>query len=256
MLVKRGEDPLAMRAMIGITCAIATAPVALWIGVPTTSMALWLAASVAVHLVYQLALVRSYELSDFSVAFPVARAVAPLGTAAASVVAFGEILAVPALFALGAITLGLLVLADRRLIGRSGLAMALVTGLLTTGYTLVDAAGVRAAADPLQFIAWFFLLEGIGIVLIFTCARRGASLSLLSIERRAGMLAGIISLFGFGAALYALRLAPVGLVSGLRESSVAFAMLLAALFLGERMTPRKIVACLLITLGAASAALV
>ena len=44
--------------------------------------------------------------------------------------------------------------------------------------------------------------------------------------------------------------APIALVAALRESSVIFGMLLAVLFLGERLTASRVLAVLLVAAGA------
>jgi drug/metabolite transporter (DMT)-like permease len=46
----------------------------------------------------------------------------------------------------------------------------------------------------------------------------------------------------YGIALWAMTRAPVALVAVLRETSVIFAALFAALFLGEKLTRRRLVA--------------
>ena len=47
-------------------------------------------------------------------------------------------------------------------------------------------------------------------------------------------MAGLATLACFGSALWALRLAPVGQVAALRETSILFALMFARFGLGER----------------------
>lgn len=63
-------------------------------------------------------------------------------------------------------------------------------------------------------------------------------------------MAGLTSLVSFGSALFALRLAPVGIVSALRETSVVFATLIAAFVLRENVDRRRVAATVVIVIGA------
>jgi drug/metabolite transporter (DMT)-like permease len=62
---------------------------------------------------------------------------------------------------------------------------------------------------------------------------------------------GLISLAAYGAIIWAMQASAMGAVSALRETSVVFAALLGALFLGERLTGLRIAACCIIAAGAA-----
>lgn len=61
---------------------------------------------------------------------------------------------------------------------------------------------------------------------------------------------GIISIIGYGIIIYAMSLGPMGSVSALRETSVVFAALIGAAFLQERLTLYRVVACIVISIGA------
>lgn len=73
------------------------------------------------------------------------------------------------------------------------------------------------------------------------------------LRRRPGVLhaavGGLVSLVAYGSIIYAMTAAPMGAVSALRETSVLFAAALGYLFLGERLTPRKMLACAVIAAG-------
>ena len=53
-------------------------------------------------------------------------------------------------------------------------------------------------------------------------------------EWKGGLIAGALSLGSYWIAIWAMTKAPIALVSGLRESSVLFAMFIAVLFLKEK----------------------
>jgi uncharacterized membrane protein len=60
-----------------------------------------------------------------------------------------------------------------------------------------------------------------------------------------------VSFAAYGIVIWAMQLGAMGAVSGLRETSVVFAALLGWLFLGERLTLKRMVACCVIAAGAA-----
>ncbi len=79
-VLKAGRDKLMVRGLIAATCAVAVLPFAFVVRPPEGWLWGWLALSSALHVGYQLVLIRAYETDDFSVAYPLARGVAPVAT--------------------------------------------------------------------------------------------------------------------------------------------------------------------------------
>lgn len=125
----------------------------------------------------------------------------------------------------------------------------MTAGLLTAVYTVVDAQGVRAGTSALEFIAWFFVLDGIAMPLILLGVRRKRTVAMLRAHGRLGVVAGVVALASFGGTLFALSLAPTGVVSGLRETSVVIAVLIGTRWLGEPVTRAKLASAALVALG-------
>lgn len=249
-LLKAGKDKLAVRALIGLTGLIPMLAWCFYVPPPSRTMMPWLALASLLHTTYQLVLIRAYSASDFAVAFPVARGIAPIATAALGVVLLGDRLTLPSLVGIAMVSAGLLSIALGRAIPRSGLLAAFAAGLLTTAYTVVDAHAIRLAPTAMTFIAWFFVLDGLMMLPIFIICRWGRVRELLRSEGRQGIAAGLTSLIGFGAALMALRITPTGTVSALRETSIVFAMLIAAFALKERVDRRRAGGAIIIAAGA------
>ena len=249
-LLKAGKDKLAVRALIGAVGTIALAPACLFVPAPTATLLPWLIAASALHTTYQLVLIRAYDTSDFSVAYPIARGTAPIATSVLGIALLGDKMALGGLAGVCFVSAGILMIAAGRKIVASGLIAAGIAGLLTTAYTIIDARAIRIAPSAMTFVAWFFLLDGLIMFPIFVALRQGRIASLLRSEGRQGLLAGMTSLVSFGTALIALRLAPVGMVSALRETSVVFGMFIAASVLREQVDRRRIAAAVVIAAGA------
>jgi drug/metabolite transporter (DMT)-like permease len=249
-LLKQGADKLAVRAVIGLTAAAAMIAPALLAGAPPPSLRLWLFGAVVLHALYQLVLVESYRINDFSLAFPIARGIAPLLAALGAVAILGEWPSLAGAIGIGAICGGVLLFAPLRHLGARGLLFACLAGLLTALYTVVDAGGVREARQPFDFIAWFFVLDGLTMTAIFLLVRGLGRLSVLRVEARRGVIAGIMTLISFGSALVALRLASVGVVAALREMSVLVSVFIGASVFAEPLSRRKLGGAAAIALGA------
>lgn len=214
----------------------------------------WIIAASALHTGYKLCLSAAYDHGDLSRVYPLARGSAPLMVLLASVavgadiLTFGEVLAVLVLVA-GILTMAggsILAGESRRLI-----PWALATAVMTTGYTLVDGLGARAAGHLLMFLGWTFALDGVffGLVVL---ALRGPQIFRVSARGWGiGALAAAASLGAYGVVVWAMTQAPIALVGALRECSILFAMLIGWRFFGERLGRDKLVAGGLILLGVA-----
>ncbi|MBX3478056.1 MAG: EamA family transporter [Brevundimonas sp.] len=248
-LLKSGGDRLTVRLVLGLTQTVVALPFVLLLPLPGGELWPWLAASACAHALYQLVLIRAYDSADFSVAFPLARGAAPLATALLGALWLGDRLSPLSGLGVAVVTGALLLMAAKGRVAPAGLAAAVGAGLLTTTYTLIDAAGVRAAPEPLLFIAWFFLLDGLALAPIALALRGPGVIRAVRAEFRRGVAAGLVSVLAFGAALWALALAPAGGVSALRETSVAFAVLIGAAILKERVGRHRVLAALGVVLG-------
>lgn len=241
-----------MRVWSAIVCAAIALPVALWAGNLPQNMWLLLAGFALLSFVNQLTLVISYELSDFSHAYPVARGVVPLAMAVLGVVYLGDRLKAPAALGILLITVGILALAAGRGMSSHGWRAAAFTGLTTIIYNLVAAYGMRETDDVLAFLAWLFVTDGVFLPAYFFLRFRDRATLRLQTAWPIGWRAGLLTLVSFVTWSYAVRLAPVGMVSAIRESSVLIALALAAMMLKERMDRWRIGAGLLIVAGAAA----
>ncbi|MEZ5818890.1 MAG: DMT family transporter [Hyphomicrobiaceae bacterium] len=248
-LLKSGRDKLIIRGVIGATGAVVALPLSLVVGPPSVDLVRWLVLSSVVHACYQLVLIRAYDQLDFSLAYPMARGVAPLAISVLGVVFLAERMSLTAVAGICIVTSGLLSLAFSRAPHSGGVGAAITAGLLTTTYTLIDAEAVRLADEAARFIVWFFVSDGLLMSFIAICARRRRTANLVRCEGLKGVAAGLASLVTYGCALLALRHLPAGAVAALRETSVVFGALIAISFLRESLTPRRLVGTSVIAAG-------
>jgi drug/metabolite transporter (DMT)-like permease len=250
--IKAGSDKLAVQAWVRLVGLAVAAPLALWIGLPPVYLWPWLIAAAATHAVYQAILSFSYTASDFSVAYPIARGVAPILTAVAGVLLLGDALGEQLIIAIATVSAGIIMLAAGGRLSRAGLLAAMGTGMFTTAYSVIDARGMRLSPDLLTFVAWFFVLDGFAMPLLFAWRRRSRAAAAMRADWRPGLSAAIMAPVSFVPALYAFALAPVGAVAAIREASVLVGMVVAGRMLGERVDARRLIGAALITVGVIS----
>ncbi len=237
-ILKGGEDKMAGRAIIDGSSAVILLPAILLVPLPIGAWG-WLIATALLHSIYLFALVKAFETSDFSAAYPVLRGTAPLVTAALALGVFGEAASPRELIGIGCIGAAMFVMVMGRHIGRAGLAWALFTGVTIAGYTVIDAHGVRAAPTPESYIVWMFVMMGAVVVTVFGLLSRGRIFRSAAKQWRPGVAAGALSILTYGLALSAFALGPTAPLAALRETGMVTALLIATFVLRERVTPGR-----------------
>jgi len=248
-IVKGGKDKMASRAMTDGSAAIILLPALLLVPLPQGAW-VWLAATALVHALYLYALIRAYQVSDFSSAYPVLRGTAPLVTAGVTLGLLGDHVSTLAVAGIALIGVSMFVLAIGRHLSRAGFGWAVLTGFTIAAYTVIDAAGVRAAPTPFSYIAWMFVTMGLVIVGLFAILTRGTLFASMRQQWRPGAIAGALSILTYGLALYALSIGPTAPLAALRETGMVTALIIAVVFLKERVTVGRAVAVLGILAGA------
>ncbi len=248
-ILKAGADKMSSRALIDGVSALILLPAAFFLPLPTGAWG-WLAASGAIHLVYLVALIRTFEGADMMVAYPIFRGIAPALASIVAVAVFREPISLLVAIGVGLVSAGVLATALGRHMGRRTLAWSLLTGVTIALYTVVDAQGVRAAPSAPSYIVWIFLTIGGGVGGAFAFWRGPIFLASARAEWKAGLIAGVLSILTYGLALWAFRLGATPRLAALRETSILFGVLIAIVFLKERATPARLAGVAAILAGA------
>lgn len=253
-LLKIGLDRFLTASLIQIGAGIVALLALPFVAVPHAAAWPWIILSALLHIGYNLFLSRAYQHGDLGQVYPISRGSSPLIVALLSILLLGEVLPAGQWLGLGVLVGGIWLMAIRGGHGTTSSSLlinALLTALFIAGYTLADASGARANGDPLSYSAWLFAVNGLVMALVILGQRGPAVISALGPHWRAGLLGGAMSMLAYSIAIWAMTLAPVALVSALRETSVVFALLIGRLWLRESLPPLRAAACLIILAGVA-----
>ena len=240
-LVKSSADKELDTIAVAIASGAIALAIAPWLPLPAPQSWPWLAASALVHILYFGFLAGAYRWGELSYTYPIMRGGGPMIVALAGGLAFGEVLAPAHWGGIVMICAGILAFASGSHDRRATL-FALANAVVIAAYTLIDAQGARMSAAPVSYTLWFFAANG-AVIGAIGLARRGRELP--AYYRRNWLrpsFGGLCAVCAYGIALWAMTRAPVALVAVLRETSVIFAALFGALFLGEKFTRRRLVA--------------
>ncbi|WP_238366952.1 EamA family transporter [Mesobacterium pallidum] len=259
-LQKGRHDPWLSRGAIDGAYGIMAAPFALFV-VPWPAPHMWpiFAGAFVIHTVYKMFQGLAYTKGAYTVVYPVVRGTGPLFTVIGAWMIFGERFAPGQWAGVGVLLAGIFGLAlynarhltlARDTLGIA-LVFALITGLFVALYTTYDAYGIRAAADPFTFLAWFFMIDGLVFPVVAGIRwRRMAEPPALGPLLRRGVIGGVIAYMSFGSIMLATRLDKVGEAAVMRETSTVFAALIGWLWLKEPVGPARAGLIALIAAGA------
>lgn len=253
-LVKLKLEPLLAITLISIACGVILLPLIPFTPPPPVASWPYIAASLAIHMVYYLALGEAYRTGDLGQIYPIARGGAPLLTACLSTALLGEHLGPYGWLGVVLLALGVTALSLRggrdlaRFEGRA-IGFALLTALSIAAYTVVDGTGARIAGAALPYIVWLIVTDAI-MMLVFGLVRwRRTLIDEFMRAWKAMLLGGAMATASYGIAIWAMTKAPIALVAALRETSVLFAALIGVVALREPLLPMRMVAGALVLAG-------
>jgi drug/metabolite transporter (DMT)-like permease len=254
-LVKTDRDRLALIRLMSLAQLVLSVCLVPFVAVPAAESWPYLAASMVLCTGYMLFLNRAYQMADLSLVYPLARGAAPFIVAIVSVWFLGEQLSRTGMLAILLIGLGITSLALAR--GAASLSdwrpivLALVTGAFIGSYTIVDGLGARAAGSAHGYMIWLSLITALLTVACVSWLQRDRRTALSPRSRYAGIAAGIMSYGSTWVVIWALTLAPLAMVSALRETGIVFAIIISVVFLKEQVNPVRLASIALTLVGTA-----
>ncbi|MGH3186171.1 MAG: EamA family transporter [Streptosporangiaceae bacterium] len=244
------KDQALAFALIGVGGIVVAIPLVIVAAVPRADAWPYLAGSVAIHVFYNLLLMRCYKYGEFGQVYPLARGISPVVVTILAAVFVHEHLTLPQVGGVLVVSAGLatLVFAGRRP-GRAAFIAAVGTGLTIAAYTTVDGVGVRLSANPVGYIGWLMLLQSLCVPMFALIRRRDVVLKQPPKVLAAGLTAGALSVLAYGLVLWAQTRGALAPIAALRETSVIFGAVIGTLVFREPFGRTRVAATVLVVAG-------
>ncbi len=252
-MAKSGGAPQYSIASYRLVSALCCLPLLFYFPIPLAASWSMILASTAIHTAYYVTLTKTYRSGDLSQVYPLFRGMAPVLVVLGAAVFAQEYLSAGAMVGIGLVSAGLISITFAGgAIGKippTALRWGLATSVLIAAYTVADGIGVRAAGNPFSYILWLFVLEPLPIGLWLLAKDRDNWINYMR-AKPGKIFVGAFSAAGaYGMVIYAMWVAPMAMVSSLRETSVIFAALIGSLLFHEPFGRKRIIAATLVCCG-------
>jgi len=247
-LVKVSGDRAITLGLVALGHCLPALALLPFVPMPVAAAFPFIIASTIIHWAYYYFLNISYRFGDLSLIYPIARGTAPVMVALGATIWADEHLSFWAWIGILTVSAGIMILAAVRHADKRGISAALMNSTIIATYSVVDGIGIRLSGAPVGYVVWLFAAEVLVAVFVL-----GFGLNRLrNIGTKAlalGLTGGVISGLAYGLALFAKTLAPIGIVSAVRETSVIFAALIGVVWLREGPARRRLIAATVVAGG-------
>ena len=254
-LLKENHD----KALSMYAVTIGHMPLALlgmaYVGLPSSDALPYIILSGFLHTGYQIFLMNAYRYGALSNIYPIARGLSPLLLALVTMGFAQDQLSRTELMGIGLVAGSLIIfgLAQYRFNkdGPIGMVLAIATGCFIASYSLTDALGTRATGSAFVFYGAMSLVNIVLFTGYYLCFHRDALKRLPREGKKLMLVGGCASYLAYVMVLWACLTLPVAVVSSLRETSVLIVMVFGVVFLKEKLTRSKLLACVAVVAGIA-----
>jgi drug/metabolite transporter (DMT)-like permease len=262
VLAKRGIDALVFLWAASVAGSVLLlAPIAV-LGTPvnwTPEIALRVTVAAVLRASYFMILAAAYARGDLSLVYPLARGIAPVLTVMFAVALLRETPSPQAIIGVTVIVLGVYATHLERWSLRQMLApfhalrtpyarFALLTGLITATYSIIDKSNLATGIDPIWYAYLTIPIAGL-LLTPLTVRLRPRIVRELRANGASIVAVAVMMPLTYLLVLYALTIAPVSYVVPARELSIVFTTTLGVLWLGERGAARRLGGALLVLVG-------
>ena len=252
-MAKSGGTPQFSIASYRLISAVCCLPLLFLFPLPLAASWPMLLASAIIHTAYYGTLSMSYRSGDLSQVYPLFRGLAPVLVVLGAALFANEYLPSGAMIGIGLVSAGLISITFAGgAVGKipaAALRWGLATSVLIAAYTVADGIGVRAAGNPFSYIVWLFVLEPIPIGLWLLARDRAGWFGYMRAKPGKITAGALAAATAYAMVIYAMSVAPMAMVSSLRETSVIFAALIGTLMFREPFGRQRIIAAILVCFG-------
>lgn len=234
-----------------MSSALLVIPILAVSGLPPLSAAPWIAASMIMNTMIVVALLRSYELAGFGIAYPFSRALSVVMVVPLAAAIAGDRVSGPQMLGIVLIVSAMGVVAfgagrEKPVAGRA-LLWILLAAASTASYVICDAQGVRAAGSALSYGCTTTIANAAAMA--WRLSRIKSPTRVLRDNWQIGLPCAIAAVISYLLILWVWGHAPIAPAAALRDTSSVFAILFATLLLKEPMTRTRLAALALAILA-------
>ena len=255
VLLKTSENKVLFLRSFLLLGSFLFLPVLFFIQPPSPSSYVFLAASLFIHIFYNIFLIKMYSFSEISFSYPIARGSPTLILLVISPLFLGDDISylnnIGALILICGIFFLIFSEGNYKKINFKGLGLSLMVASTIVIYTLVDAKGARLSESAISYGVYMFAIEGItfNIAYILFFKDKKIPFEFIFKEKYKILLASILVTFAYLPILYAFTKVNVPSVAALREISILFTSIYGVYFLKEKFGFIKVVSAVLIVVG-------
>jgi drug/metabolite transporter (DMT)-like permease len=252
-LIKISGDRVAVMAFVTFAGSLISLPFLAVVDAPDPASWPLLALTILLHTGYHFFLPVAYNHGDLGQVYPLARGSAPILVGLGAIVFAGETLQPLAVAGVLCLAVGVMSLTFDKASGIArkpkAVLFALATGACIASYTVVDGLGARHAGSVLGFAVWLTIGDGV-LTFCLAFAWKGTAIWRIARSNLAtGFAGGAMQIGAYWMIVWALALAPMAMVSALRETSVLFVALISTFVLKEGFGVWRFISAGLVSLG-------
>lgn len=251
-IIKFGEDKFQGMLLLSFGHGIFGLILIAFYPAPNPQAWLLLGGSVLCHLIYKFFLTSAYAKGDLSRVYPLARGTAPMIVLVMSLIFLPDTVNTRQIVGIVLVGLGILMMARGIIFQNEERALipyALMAAVGTAGYSLFDGLGARASGAVLGYVGWLFFLDAAVFIIGGFALRGKAMIPRSRTVLLQGLGAGGASVAAYAIAVWAMTVAPIAIITALREISVLFAVAIGIFFFKEKPSPEKIISAFMIMTG-------
>ena len=222
-------------------------------GVPNPESLLYILVSALLHVFYMFFLLNAYKHAELSQVYPIARGLSPLIIILVSTMFLGEYLSKYEISGIVCISSALILfgvkIGFKSRAGLKGFYFAAWTGCFIASYSVVDGYGVRVAQNAIGYTSAVDIISAALLCLFLFVFNRKTFSGICQQGQKIFWVGGSLGFIAYAIVLWACLHAPISIVYTLRETSVLFVVLLAVVFLKEKLTVSKVLLIGVLCLG-------
>jgi len=252
-LIKISGDRIAVMAFVTLTGSFLSLLALPFVDSPDPASWPLLLLSILIHTGYHFFLPTAYDHGDLGQVYPIARGSAPILVTLGAILFAGEFINPVAMVGVVCLSIGVMAITFEQKKGAAinpkAIFFALATGVCIASYTVVDGLGVRQAGSIFGFAVWLTIGDGILTFAIALIWKKREIWRVAKENISIGLAGGFMQVAAYWIIIYALAVAPMGMVSALRETSVLFAALISTFLLKEGFGVWRFISASLVTFG-------